>query len=573
MRTEIVADDSPVFDVVVVGAGFAGLYALHKLRDQLGLSVRAYEAGGEVGGTWYWNRYPGARCDIESYNYSYSFSDELQQEWDWSERFAGQPEIRRYLNHVADKFDLRRDIRFNSRVVSAHYREDRPEWEVETDRGDRARARFLVAGTGNLSAPKLQDFDGLDRYSGQVYRTSNWPEQSVDFTGQRVAVIGTGASGIQAIPVIAQQAAHLTVFQRTPNYATPLGNGPTDPEFQSYIKANYDTIRARSRAHMTGQPYERAQPSALNADPDDRRKIYEKRWAEGGFRLLADSYADLLFDEAANETAAEFIREKIREQVDNPDVAELLVPDTYPYGTKRPPLETNYYRTFNRDNVTLVDLRSTPPLRIGPTGIQTGTALHECTSIVLATGFDAMSGPLLRMGIHGRDGLSLGTSWEQGPRTNLGLMVDGFPNLFMITGPQSPSVLYNMPLAIEDHVNWITNCISYLRERRITTIEPTTASVDGWVQHTREVADATLMPTTPSWYSGDNIPGKPRTFMVYLGGAPQYRQICDNVAANGYEGFLLGATAHPRTGHFTAPAQAGPPAFGKEVGTPTSAAG
>jgi len=544
-NSEVLAGDVGDFDAVVVGAGFAGLYALHKLRDQLGLSVCVYEAGGEVGGTWYWNRYPGARCDIESYCYSYSFSDELQQEWEWSERFAGQPEIRRYLNHVADKFDLRRDIQFDTRVISATYHEERSVWEVCTDQDHRVRAQFLVCGTGNLSAPKVPDFHGLDSFAGQLYCTSSWPHQEVDFTDQRVGVIGTGSSGIQVIPEIAQQAAQLTVFQRTPNYATPLGNGAMDPEFQRYIKQNYGTIRARSRMNNTGVPYdERVQPSALDADPDDRRRTYEARWTEGGFRFLKDAYSDLLIDKDANETAAAFIRDKIRQQVQDPKVAEQLVPDTYPYGTKRPPLETNYYRTFNRDNVTLVDLRSTPLLRIVESGVETSETVYELDSIVLATGFDAMTGPLLRMGVRGRSGLSLGRCWENGPRTNLGLMVDGFPNLFVITGPQSPSVLYNMPLAIEDHVDWISDCIRYLRERSVKTIEPSAESVAEWVSHTNEIANSTLMSMAHSWYTGDNIPGKPRAFMVYLGGAPRYRQICDDIAAAGYRGFILdGATS------------------------------
>jgi len=533
------AGDVIDFDAVVVGAGFAGLYALHKLRDQLGLSVCAFEAGGEVGGTWYWNRYPGARCDIESYNYSYSFSDELQQEWEWSERFAGQPELRRYLNYVADKFDLRRDIRFDTRVVSATYNEERSAWEIGTEQGSRVRAPFLVCGTGNLSAPKDPELHGLDTFTGQVYYTSRWPDEDVDFTGQRVGVVGTGASGVQLIPQLAQQAAHLAVFQRTPNYATPLGNGPMDPEFRRYIKANYGMIRARSRSHVEGLPYESVQPSALEVDPEDRRRTYEARWREGGFRFMSDSYSDIRFDKDANETAAEFIRDKIRQQVKDPEVAELLVPDSHPYATKRPPLETNYYRTFNRDNVALVDLRSTPLLRIVASGVETSKAVYDLDSIVLATGFDAMTGPLLRMGVRGRNGLSLGKCWEHGPRTYLGLMSDSFPNLFIVTGPQSPSVLYNMPLAIEDHVNWITDCIRYMQERNIKTIEPRVESVAEWVSHTNEIADSTLLGKGHSWYTGDNIPGKPHAFMVYLGGAPRYRQICDDIAANGYKGFIL----------------------------------
>jgi cyclohexanone monooxygenase len=390
-----------------------------------------------------------------------------------------------------------------------------------------------------LSAAKEPEFDGLEQFGGHVYSTARWPHDGVDFAGRRVGVIGTGASGIQVIPEIAKQAGHLTVFQRTPNYATPIGNGAMDPELERHVKANYAAIRERSRNHFLGVPYDLVQPSAMAVNSEQRREVYEQRWAQGGFRLFFDAFADLVFDEAANHTAAEFIREKIRQRVTDPQVAATLAPTDYPYATKRPPLETNYYETFNRDNVTLVDLRSTPIERVTQTGIRTSDADRELDDIVLATGFDAMTGPLLRLNLRGRDGLPLLERWTHGPRTYLGLMVHGFPNLFLITGPQSPSVLYNMPLAIEDHVDWIADCITHLRQRGSGWIEPTADAEAGWVAETAELAGATLLPRTDSWYMGANVPGKPRVCMVYLGGAPAYRQICAEVVSKNYAGFAL----------------------------------
>ena len=541
------AQESVEFDAVVVGAGFAGLYALHRLRDTLGLSVRVIEVAADVGGTWYWNRYPGARCDIESYSYSYSFSEQLQQEWSWSERFAGQPEILRYLNHVADRFDLRRDIQFGTRVTSATYDEDTHRWVVETDSGQQLRARFLISGVGNLSSAKDPDIEGFESFEGKIYSTARWPHEGVDFTGRRVAVIGTGASGIQVIPEIAKQAAALTVFQRTANYATPIGNGAMDPEFERHVKANYPQLRTRSRNHHLGVPYDLVQPSALAVDPEARRRTYQQRWDQGGFRLFFDAFADLVFDKQANDTAAEFIRDKIRARVSDPAVADMLCPTDHPYATKRPPLETNYYETYNRANVTLVDLNASPIDCVVTGGVRTTQGEVAVDDIVLATGFDAMTGPLLRLNIRGRDGVPLTQRWAEGPRTYLGLMVHGFPNLFTITGPQSPSVLYNMPLAIEDHVDWISDCIEYLRKHDLDRIEPTLAAESEWVAHTNEVADSTLMPQTNSWYVGANVPGKPRVFMVYLAGAPAYRQICADVVDEGYRGFAFAtSTAPPR---------------------------
>lgn len=524
--------------MVVVGAGFAGLYALHSLRDRLGLSVRVLEQAGDVGGTWYWNRYPGARCDIESFNYSYSFSEELQQEWTWSERFAAQPEILAYLNHVADRFDLRRDIQFDTRVDSAVW-DGVAHWEIGADDGKRVRARYLVTATGITSVPKENEFAGIEDFAGNVYSTSDWPHEGVDFSGRRVAVIGTGSSGTQIIPILAEQAAHLTVFQRTPNYATPIGNGPMDPEFQRLVKANYADLRRRSRETLSGLPFDQVQPSALAVGPDERRRTYQSRWSQGGFRLFQDSYRDLLVDAEANATAAEFIREKIRQRVADPEVAELLIPTDHPYGTKRPPLETNYYETFNRDNVTLVDVRQTPIDRFVPAGIRTHGSDHVFDSVVLATGFDAVTGALLRMGIRGAGGRTLEQHWAKGPRTNLGLTVHGFPNLFMVSGPQTPTAISNAVLAIEDNVEWITNCIGYLRKNGIDRIEPTREAEQGWVERTTRLAARTLLPQADSWWMGANVPGKPRVCMVYVGGGPRYRDACQQVAAAGYDGFTL----------------------------------
>ena len=533
------------FDAIVIGAGFAGLYALHKLRDQLGLSVRVYEAASDVGGTWYWNRYPGARCDIESVHYSYSFSEELQQDWEWSERFAGQPEILRYLNHVADRFDLRKDILFDTRVNSMVWDDDASLWRVGTELGDTVTARYVISGAGNLSVPKTPEFDGVESFRGQVYLTGNWLDENIDFTGQRVAIIGTGSSGIQAISEIAKTAGHLTVFQRTPNYATPIVNGPADPDVISAVKANYAQVREASRNHFLGVPYTQVQPSALAVSAEERRRTFDERWNAGGFQLFIDSYQDILFDKNANDTIAEYIRGRIHERVNDPAVADLLAPKGYPYGTKRPPLETNYYEVFNQDNVTLVDITSAPIESITQTGIRTANTEYEFDVIVLATGFDAMTGPLMKLGIVGRDGLKLSDKWAHGPRTYLGLTVSGFPNLFLITGPQSPSVLYNMPLAIEDHVDFAAEAITYMRDRGLDVIEATLESEDNWVAHALEISSKTLLPETDSWYMGANIPGKPRICLLYVGGAPAYRATCDDVVANGYAGFTLDRAAVP----------------------------
>ncbi len=528
-------------DAVVVGAGLAGVYMLYRLRG-LGLSAQVYEAGSGVGGTWYWNRYPGARCDVESMDYSYSFSDDLEQEWRWTERYAAQPEILRYVNHVVDRFDLRRDIQLDTRVTALHFDEDIARWTVSTDRGDRVSARFCIMATGCLSAAQVPTYPGLETFQGAWYHTGHWPHEGVDFTGQRVGVIGTGSSAIQSIPIIAAQAAHLYVFQRTPNFSIPARNAPLDPEYERRVKANYADFRRQARESRVGFVVERSDDSALAVSPDVRKREYEKRWLRGGLGFSA-TYADLLTDKAANDTAAEFFRAKIRTIVRDPAVAKALVPTDYPIGTKRLCVDTDYYDTFNRDTVTLVDIRKTPIEAITPHGLRTRETSYDLDSIVFATGFDAMTGALLAIDIRGRDGQALRKKWEAGPRTYLGLAVAGFPNLFIITGPGSPSVLSNMIVSIEQHVDWIADCITHLGRGGHERIEATVEAEDAWVAHVNELGALTLYPRANSWYMGANVPGKPRVFMPYVGGVGTYRQKCDAVAARGYEGFTISTPA------------------------------
>ena len=529
-------------DVLVVGAGFSGMYALHRLRGQ-GLRVRVLEAGADVGGTWYWNRYPGARCDVPSVEYSYSFSKELEQEWDWTEVMAGQPEILRYANHVADRFDLRRDIQLETRVTSAHYDEDRNRWRIGTEAGETFEARFCVMATGCLSCPNTPDIEGAQDFEGPVYHTGEWPHEGVDFAGVRVGIIGTGSSGVQSIPVIAEEALHLTVFQRTPNYTVPAGNRPLSERDRQRAKAVYDQIRKSERESMGGfifgfggRPFVPPTEFLKQTSPEERRAALD---AEGFLALRR--YLDVALDPAANELACEMYREQVRRVIHDPETAEGLMPRDYPIGCKRPVIDTDYFETFNRDNVTLVDLRRGGIEKITPTGVQTAQGHFEVDALVYATGFDAMTGALLRMDVRGRDGLALEKQWEAGPRSYLGLQVDGFPNLFTITGPGSPSVLSNMIVSIEQHVDWIADCIAHMDENALATIEPTTAAVDEWIAHVYEVASGTMLtaPSCNSWYLGANIPGKPRIFMPYVGGVGEYRRRCDEIAARGYEGFTL----------------------------------
>ena len=528
------------YDAVIVGAGFSGLYMLHRLR-QLGVSARIYEAGTNVGGTWYWNRYPGARVDIESQEYSYSFSPELDAEWKWSERYAAQPELLAYLGHVADRFDLRGDIQLETRVTAAVYDEASRRWSVTTDRGDQATARYCIMATGCLSVAKEGELPGAASFKGPSWHTGHWPHEGVDFTGKTVAVIGTGSSAIQAIPQIAAQATHVTVFQRTPNFSVPAHNGPIDPVVEADWAANRAQYRKEARDTGFGiRAVAMQDKPALEATEAERKAEYEARWRYGGFALLG-AFNDLVADPAPNATAAEFVREKIRGIVKDPALAEKLAPKSYPIGAKRICVDTGYFDTFNRDNVTLVDLTEEPLETITTNGVKTDMKAYAVDAIVYAIGFDAMTGALDKIDIRGRGGARLKDAWSAGPRTYLGLMVAGFPNLFLVTGPGSPSVLCNMAVAIEQHVEWISDCIGWLGERQNASIEATEAAQDDWVAHVNEVADATIFPLANSWYLGANVPGKPRVFMPYIGGFPVYRDKCNEVAANGYQGCVVAA--------------------------------
>lgn len=529
-------NSSAIHDVVVVGAGFAGLYAVHKLRDQ-GLSVQAFERGEDVGGTWYWNRYPGARCDIESMEYSYSFSEELQQEWEWKEKFAGQPEIFAYLRHVADRFDLRRNYRFGVSVISAIYDDDVKRWTVVLDDGSSCTTRYLVMAVGCLSNAMKPQIDGMARFRGRVLHTGNWPHEGVDFAGQRVGIVGTGSSGVQAIPMIAQQAADLTVFQRTATYTVPARNAPLDPGEVRRVKSNYADFRRRNRRMIGARGADRLQhnpKSVFEATPGERREAFLSRWAEGGMGIQA-TYHDLRTDLEANAIVADFVRDQIRAIVDDPGTAELLCPKQ-PLGCKRMCIDTNYYATFNLPHVHLVDAKTNPISQFTANGLIAGSTEYALDSLVFATGFDAMTGSLLAIDIRGRDGLSLRDAWAAGPRTYLGVGTVGFPNMFVLVGPGSPSVLANVVIAAEQHVEWVTDLIVHLDQRGVKAIEPQQQAQDEWVDHVNAVAEGTLYTSCDSWYLGANVPGKARVFMP-LFGFPAYEAKCNAVAAGGYSGF------------------------------------
>jgi cyclohexanone monooxygenase len=526
------------FDAVIVGAGFGGMYMLHCLRE-LGFKARVYETGSGVGGTWYWNRYPGARCDVESLQYSYSFSEELDQEWEWTEKYAPQPELLSYANHVADRFDLRRDIRFDTKVTKAAFDEGTKRWAVETDRGDRVTAQFCIMAVGCLSAANKPQFEGLADYKGPVYHTGEWPQDGVDFTGLRVGVIGTGSSAIQSIPLIAKQAKTLTVFQRTPNYSVPAWNATLDPEHVREVKADYPALRAKARARPTGFYFPFNMKSAMADTPEQREKQYEEFWSRGGLPFLG-AYGDLLFEKDSNDTIAEFARRKIRSVVKDPKTADLLCPDNV-FGCKRLCVDTNYYDTYNQPHVSLVDISESGIERFTEKGVVANGTEYELDAVVCATGFAAMTGSFDRINIIGRGGLPLRKKWEAGPRTYLGLTSVGFPNLFMITGPGSPSVLASMIQAIEQHGDWIADCMAHMRDVGADTIEPRQAHEDDWVEHVNEVSKVSLRSTCSSWYVGANIPGRPRVFMPYIGGFPVYVEKCNEVMDHGYEGFVLDA--------------------------------
>ncbi|MEK3727970.1 flavin-containing monooxygenase [Lysinibacillus sp. FSL W8-0953] len=525
-------------DAVVLGAGFAGLYMLHQLRSK-GFSTIVCEAGDGVGGVWYWNRYPGARCDIESIYYNYTFSKELYEEWTWTSRFPEQAEILRYLNYVADRFQLRTDIQFNTRVTAAHFDEERHKWIVYLNDGQHILAKYFITGIGCLSAANVPNIQGLQRFNGNWYHTGHWPHKKVDFTGKRVGIIGTGSSGIQAIPVIAKEAEQLTVFQRTPQYTIPARNHPYDENFIKETKQNFEALKHSMRNSVSGTPFAQNQQSAMEDSDDKRMAVFEEAWAQGGFAFAA-TYDDLLTNEQSNEKAAEFIRSKIRQIVKDPVVAEKLCPK-YMYGTKRQVLDSDYFEAYNRENVVLVDVKESPIKKITETGIQTTDEHYDLDRIIFATGYDGMTGPLFKIDIRGRNGETLKEKWEDGAsvQTYLGLTTAGFPNLFMITGPESPSVLVNMPIAIEQHVEWIAQCIDYLREHDIDLVEPHKEAEEAWSKHCREIANTTLYVKGDSWYTGANIEGKPRSFLIYLGGFDYYTKHCHEVAQNNYEGFKL----------------------------------
>ena len=523
-------------DVVVIGGGFGGMYMLYRLR-RMGVSARAFETGGDVGGTWHWNRYPGARCDIESMQYSYSFSEELEQDWNWSEKYASQPEILEYARYVADRFDLRRDIQFCTRVTAATFDESASRWAIQTDRGDQVTARYLVTAVGCLSAANMPAFKGMEEFQGPVLHTGHWPHEGVDFSGLRVGVIGTGSSAIQSIPVIARDAADVVVFQRTPNYAVPARNVPMDELYERRIKASYQDIRALARTRPTGFLFQYDKRSAIEVEQEKRDRLYEDYWRRGGLGFLG-AFSDLLLNKDSNDTAAEFVRGKIRTVIDDPDVAELLCPDNV-FGCKRLCVDTGYYETFNHPHVSLVDVSETPIERFTAKGIEVGGRAYEVDAIVCATGFAAMTGSLDRIGITGRDGTKLRDKWKAGPRTYLGLTSAGFPNFFTVTGPGSPSVLSNMIPAIEQHVDWIADCLTHMDDAGARTIEPLLAKEDAWVGHVNDVASETLRSTCSSWYIGANIPGRPRVFMPYIGGFPTYVERCNEEASAGYTGFAI----------------------------------
>jgi cyclohexanone monooxygenase len=523
------------FDAVIVGAGFAGLYMLHRLRAA-GFRVRVYESGDGVGGTWFWNRYPGARCDVESLEYSYSFSDDLQQEWQWTERFPTQPEILRYLNHVADRFELRPDIALNTMVSAANYDEPTATWKVTLEDGTDVTARYVVMAVGCLSTARIPAFPGLDSYLGRTLHTGDWPTEGVDLAGLRVGVIGTGSSGVQVIPMVADDAAELYVFQRTANFTMPARNAPLAPQVIADMKARYPQLREQARTSRNGTLRASHDESAVAAPPELRRERFDYGWQRGGNDIVG-SFNDFMVDQAANDLLAEFLRGQVRSIVTDPEAAASLTSQTYPVGAKRMCLGTDYYETFNRDNVTLVDLRKHPIESITPHGIRTDEREYELDAIVFATGYDAMTGSILRVDIHGRDGRSLRDDWAAGPHTYLGLASAGYPNLFFITGPGSPSVLSNVVVSIEQHVEWIGDFLEYLRTNHLTSSEADFDSQEAWVAHVNEVANGTLMPKAASWYMGANVPGKPQVFMPYVGGVGRYREICDEVAADKYRGF------------------------------------
>ncbi len=529
-------------DAIVIGAGFAGLRALHSLRE-MGLRVVVLEAAAGIGGVWYFNQYPGARCDVESYDYSYRFAPELEQDWRWSERYATQPEILRYINHVADRFDLRRDIELNTRMERAEYDEDDLRWTVTSADGRSWRAAKFILAVGQLSTPKRTEYPGQTNFSGRIIYSAEWPGEPIDFAGKRVAIIGTGSSGVQMTPVIAQQAAHLAVFQRTANFSIPAANSPVTDEEDAQVKASYRDRREKARNSPSGLGFVPNPERAIDASEEDRRKTFEAAWNRLGFGF-ALTYKDILLDERSNELASEFIRGKIAERVHDPVLREKLTPRGFPFGTRRPSVDSGYFETFNRDNVSLFDLAETPIAEFTAKGIRTTAEELEFDIIIYATGFDAFTGSLLAPQIVGRGGVTLAEKWAAGPTTFLGIGVDGFPNMFIIVGPGSPSLLSNVLLSSEEQIDWLVALFEHAREHGIDEIEVTAKAERDWVDHVNERAKETLYLKTPSYYMGAEMPNKPRVFMPYSGGVRYYRRILEKTAESGYEGFHLRQTRH-----------------------------
>ena len=527
-------DDVQKFDVVVIGAGVTGLYALYRMRE-LGLSVQVLDEATGVGGTWYWARYPGCRFDSESYSYGYSFSEELLQEWDWKEHYSGQPENERYLNYVADKFDLRKDIRFSTRVASATYNEDENLWQVEGTDGYRVNGQFLVTAVGLLSAGYIPDFEGINEFKGAWCHTGRWPKEGMDLAGKRVGVVGTGATAVQLIPMIAPEVAHLTVFQRTANYCAPLRNGPIDDETQKEIKANYPEIFRICNETAGSFMHEFDQRSAMSVTPEERLKQYESLWQKSGFAKWLSNFYDVMVPGEANEDYAEFVRNKIRERVHDPVVAEMLVPKDHTFGAKRVPCETNYYDTYNRDNVLLVDVRESPIESITPTGVKTAAAEYDLDVIIYATGYDAVTGALLNIDIYGEDGVLLKEKFENGPRTYMGISCAGYPNLFTVNAAS----VGNFVRAAEPLIDWVADCICHVRDSGYSQIEPTAEAEDSWVNHVNEDGEKILRTKAANWFVGANIPGKARALLTAPDTAPAMRAKRAEVAANGYEGFVI----------------------------------
>jgi cyclohexanone monooxygenase len=526
-------------DAVVVGAGFAGLYQVHRLV-KAGYRVRAFEKAPAVGGTWYWNRYPGARCDIESITYSYSFDADLQREWKWSQRYSEQPEILRYLEHVADRFDLRRHFDFQTTVESAHFDEASARWTVRTSSGETLSAQFLIMATGCLSRPLEPKFPGLDRFRGSTLMTSRWPHAGVDFSGQKVGIVGTGSSSIQATPIIARQAQHLFVFQRTPQFAIPAWNRPLSDEEMRQAQAHYEDLRKLERQSLAGVPYEPVDHGAKVADPAALQKQLEFAWARGGYLMLA-AYPDLVTDLESNKIVSDWVKDKIRARIKDPQVAEKLMPQ-YPLGAKRLCVDTEYFEAFNRDNVTLVDLRESGIDTFTPAGIRLKNGQEIGLDVVIfATGFDAMTGALLSVDIRGRSGVTLREKWKNGTRNYLGVSVSGFPNFFTITGPGGPSVLFNMPGSIEQNVDFVSDAIEHLRRTGGRVIEACAREEKAWTRHVDWIAQQTIYTKVKSWYTGQNVEGKPAGFMPYAGGGPMYFEFARQVVESGYRGFALSA--------------------------------